>query len=253
MGPALHSVGVEQVHNAPMYPRRDVDITSTLPKVTEYWVPRPSEMGEEGYEGLYFRDVCVLSGIRIDIARGVMQFERAAAQWAGDYAADEGEFESMARAVESFDSYGDVDELHDGIHLPAELQGSDQDLRGFDLGVAGLSYVMAATGFYPVASCRSHLGRTWSAEPVVLFATDEERLRRLQPLVAQSGCGLSADATRGKVLRVVSAPSILEMMDLAQHLFDKRADFRLLPKTTRKQAGRMRSVGANPPDEHRLF
>ncbi|MFB8145362.1 hypothetical protein ACFC1W_01310 [Microbacterium sp. NPDC056003] len=193
-------------------------------------------MSDEGYAGLYFRDVLVIANTRVDDALGVMLWERAAAAWVVDHSSSEDEFEALAVAIEGIEADADFEDLGALADLPAALTEDGYTLGGLELGVSGLSYVLSALGFYPVASCRSHVARSWSAEPVVLFASDEKRLQLLQPLVAASGCGLGLDSTRGHILVVVYAPSIAEMLSLTASLFETRASFRSLPKTARKQS-----------------
>lgn len=222
-----------------MYPRRDTDVDASLPSLDDYWVPKPSETDEEGY-GLNFRDVSALSGVTVADARGVLQWERGAADWVSEHAEDEERFETLARLAESYNPVDGLDDFPSDPLFPVPLQDSDYSLWGLELGVSGLSYVMAATGFYPVASCRSHAHNSWADHPTVLFACDKRRLERLQPIIAQSGCGLNVDSTRGKTLLVVYSPSIVEIMNLAGAAFDARAEFRALPKTIRT-----RSNGSN--------
>lgn len=220
---------------------------ASLPQLSEYWVPKPSDMDGEGY-GLNFRDVGVLSGVRTIDAHEVMLWERAVAEWVDERASNENEFEVLAKMAESYDP-DEPDADFEGLEIPPGLQDG-YSLWGLELGVAGLSYMMAATGFYPVASCRSHVQHSWSAEPVVLFAANEARVKLLQPLVKESGCGLDVDATRGQTLLVVYAPSIVEVMNLTSHLYERRGELRNLPKTDRK---RSKTPQIKPPPPPTLF
>lgn len=233
-----------------MHPRRSIEISSSLPSRVEYWVPKPSEMADEGY-GLFFRDVHVLNGVSAAEANGVLQWERRAADWVADGARDEREFESRARMVESFDPDAPAEETPD--ELPLGLRETDFSLWGLELGVSGLSHVLAATGFYPVASCRSHVENSWSPAPVVLLATDEERLQRLQTLAKRNGCGLDVDDTRGRPLFCVYAASIVDTMALAQALFDNRGELGKLPKTSRKRSPLPASGKSGSKEQTSLF
>lgn len=219
-----------------MYPRRDIRVDASIPPHFNYWVPKPSETDEEGY-GLSFRDVWALSGISEADARGILAWEKGAAEWASTQAADEEGFEALAKYLESYNPDDEPDDPPFGANLPDELRDSDYSLWGTELGVAGLSHVMAATGFFPVASCRSHIGHSWSFEPVVLFTADEQRVRDLQPLVASARCGFDTEPSRGRPLLVVNAPSIVEIMDLARRLFDKRQEFGAMQETSRTKHG----------------
>ncbi|MDL9981191.1 hypothetical protein [Microbacterium candidum] len=205
-------------------------------------------MDEEGYAGLYFRDVRVITGTPVADARGVMLWEQKAAAWVANHSANEAEFEELAKAAEGIDADGEIEDLEALADLPATLAEDQHCLWGLDLGVSGLSHVLSALGFYPVASCRSHLAHSWSPEPVVLFASDEDRLRLLQPFIAESGCGLGLDSSRGHTLVVVYAPSIVEMLALTASIFDARASFRSLPKTARKQSQPDEVVVAAPEE-----
>lgn len=236
--------------NASMYPKRAVEIDSSMPSGASYWVPIPSEANDEGY-GLNFRDVHVLDGVSVGDAREVLQWERVAATWVVDGASDEEEFESRARTVESFDPL-DPD-CENTVDIPIELQRANSSLWGLELGVSGLSHVLAVTGFYPVASCRSHRRHSWSPAPVVHMATNEERLQHLQPLIADSGCGLDADESRGRPLFVIYAPSIVEIMTLAQELFEKRGEFRRLSKTSRRRSSPLGHKGSGSIGQETLF
>lgn len=227
---------VRPVQNAPMYPRRHTTVDPSLPALSSYWVPKPSETDEEGY-GLNFREVFALSDVTVAEAKGILTWERNAAEWASAQVTNEPQFESVATYLEAFNPDNELDDPPFGVDLPPDLRDSSYCLWGLELGVSGLSHVMAATGFFPVASCRSHFERSWSSEPIVFFASDERRLHEIQPLVASTGCGLGTDLTRGKPLLVVNAPSIVELMRLAQQLFEKRQQFRVLPKTSRRGHG----------------
>lgn len=222
-----------------MYPIRDIHIVSSIPEVARYWVPKPRDAGDEGF-GLNFRDVGVLDVVPVLELRKLLAWEAASAGWVTDGAGDEAEFEERARAVETFDPW-DASH-HEG--LPVELQAGSS-LMGLELGVSALSYVMAATGFFPVASCRSHAENSWSPVPTVLFATDKRRLLLLQPLLVRSACGVTPEESRGQPLFAIYAQSIFQMMKLAEELFARRREFKALSKTGRKQGIRRSSEPAS--------
>lgn len=212
-----------------MYPLADVEIDSTIPANASYWVPKPSEISEEGFG--YFRDVWALVGARTRDVAPLLKWERRAAEYVTRASHDAWQFDQLAKIIET---YSPDDDDNEG-QLPAELQEGWTGLGGLELGVSGLAHALSNAGFYPAASCRTHPDRHWSESPVLLFASDRERLARLHRLAAPTGCGLSADNSRGDPLFTVYSRSIVELMDLAQRLFAERSDFRTLPKTDRKR------------------
>lgn len=231
-----------------MYPVREVMIDSSIPANADYWVPKPSDIDDEGY-GCYFRDVWPLVGVSTKEAKAVIEWERKAAQYVTRRSASEVEFEALAEAIEGYSPEGD-----DGdTFIPQELSRNWAGLGGLDLGVSGLAHALSNAGFYPAASCRTHIGHSWSDRPVILFASDHERLVRLQPFIQRAYCGLHADASRGKPLFAVYSRSILELMELASTLFEHRVEFRSLPKRGRRSVDAGRTVRRGTEDEPRLF
>lgn len=214
-----------------MFPQRETKINATISASAEYWIPDPSDIDEEGY-GLFFQDVHPILDVAVADARAIVDWEHAAAKWVSSAATNESEFEALAEAVESYDPDFPEDSLDSEVLFPADLLDSADSLSGLELGVSGLSYSLAATGFYPVASCRSHLGHSWSPEPVVLFATTETMLRELKPLIARCKCGLDTDATRGRPLFVVYASTIFKIMDLAEEILSHQDEFLRLSESS---------------------
>jgi hypothetical protein len=212
-----------------MYPRREVTIDSSMPAGASFWVPKPSDVNDEGI-GCYFRDVWPLIGVSTSDTRALIVWERRAAEYVNRESQSEERFEELAAKIEDY--------LPDDIdaELPDEIAEGATGLGGLELGVAGLTYSLSNAGFYPAASCRSHVERSWSPEPVVLFAADERRLQLFQPLVAEADCGLAFDESRGEPLFAVYSRSIAELMELAGLLFEKRSEFRRLPKTGRRRS-----------------
>lgn len=226
-----------------MYPLADVEIDASIPEDASYWVPRPSEITDEGFG--YFRDVWPLVGARTKEVAPLLAWERHAAAYVASESEDVRSFDSLARNVETYMPDSDDSEAE----LPAELRAEWTSLCGLELGVSGLAHALSNAGCYPAASCRTHPDRHWTAVPVVLFASDRRRLARLHPLIVTTGCGLAADATRGDPLFAVYARSIVELMDLAQQLFKHRSEFRALPKTDRRQ----RKPRSRRRDQQTLF
>lgn len=226
-----------------MYPLTDLEIDSSIPANASYWVPKPSEITDEGFG--YFRDVWPLVGARAKDVGPLLAWERRAAAYVASESEDMQSFDALARVVETYMQDADDNEADS----PAELQADWTSLAGLELGVSGLAHALSNAGFFPAASCRSHPDRNWTDGPVVLFASDRERLARLHPVVGATGCGLAADATRGDPLFAIYARSIIELMDLAQQLFEDRSEFRAIPKTDRKQS----SHTLRRPDRQTLF
>jgi hypothetical protein len=231
-----------------MYPVRDVAVDPTVRVSAMYWVPKPSEISEEGY-GCYFRDVWPLVAVHTSDAAATIAWERRAADWVIRSAANETEYEALAIKVETYSPDDDEAEI-----LPDELTEEWAGLGGLELGVAGLSYALSNAGFYPAASCRTHEGYSWADCPVVLFATGPARLAQLQPLVEQAGCGLHEELSRGAPLFGVHARSVVELMDLAQIVFAHRVSLRAIPKSERRRGRKPFTSRANTGEPHpRLF
>lgn len=227
--PDKHTALACQLHYAAsMYPVRDVHVDSLIPSDAPYWVPKPSDIDEEGI-GCYFRGVWPLIGVRTRETKTLIVWERNAATYVARESDGEEGFDALAKSVELWTPDDDDSEAA----LPEELQRDGTGLDGLELGVAGLTYALSNAGFYPAASCRSHPGHSWSVCPIVLFAADRRRMTRLKPLVEESHCGLDIESSRGHPLFSVYSRSILELMALAELLFQHRSDFRSLPKTDR--------------------
>lgn len=226
-----------------MYPVAEVQIASSIPADASFWVPKPREIGDEGFG--FFRDVWPITNALTAETKRLLEWERVAAAYAAEAAQDANEFEVLARRIEAFDPGDDSPPAE----FPEVLTEDWFGLAGLELGVAGLTYALSNAGFFPAASCRSHAERSWSDSPVVLFAGDEVRVQLLQPLIEESGCGLRAEHGRGEPLLVTYARTIQEMMNLAEALFQQRVDFRKLPKTGRRQ----RVPAATPSKQLPLF
>lgn len=202
-----------------MIPRADIEIESGIPAGATFWTPEPEDIGDEGFG--FFQDVWPILDVSPSEAADVIDAERVAVAFADAGSTNQREFEDLAKAVEDEYPY----ELSDDA--PAFMRESNwSGLESLDLGVAGLVYALAACGFFPAASCRSHHNglRQWSDYPVVMFAADKAHAVKLQPLVEANGCGLEDDGARSDLL-CVYAPSIVEMMNLATALLDASNEF----------------------------
>jgi hypothetical protein len=179
-------------------------------------MPAENEISEEGIG--FFRDVWTILDVSLSDAADVVADERVAATAVDAVATDPGSFERLAIVVEEhnpdFPSEDPADEASIEL-LARHADVHTVGLPGLEIGVAGLSYALAAIGCVPAASCRSHVGKhSWSDRPVVLAAIDRAHAEWLQPLVERSSCGFDIDNHRPDFL-VIHARSISEMMDLA--------------------------------------
>jgi hypothetical protein len=214
-----------------MFPRVAVEIEVSIPPGDGYWVPKPSEIDEEGFGD--FRGVWPIVNATTRLTGDVIRDERVAADYVDAHASTPDDFEKLALQIENYAPSVDESVVPD---FAAAFGRTWDGLESLELGVTGLTYALSNAGFYPAASCRSHVGNhSWAPNPVVLFACDKPRAELLQPLVREAGCGLRADHTRGQLL-CIYAPSIRETMTLASSLFEHRVYFRKLPKTGRKRS-----------------
>lgn len=213
-----------------MIPTAEVEVSTDIPKAAEFWVPKPSDIDEEGFS--YFRGVWPIVGAQSRLTFDVIEAERRGVAYIDEHAGSDEEFEILAGRVEALsDDTSDPDDL--ALLHALCVDGADwPGLCGLEIGVAGLVYALSNAGFYPAASCRSHYSQSWSSCPVVLFAADEERVKRLKPVVQESHCGFELDTMRSELL-AINASTITAMMDLATALFARRGQFRSLPKTAR--------------------
>jgi hypothetical protein len=200
-------------------PNSEERFKEALPVQASFWMPSEQEILDDTALG-FFHDVWILVDVDAAEARAVVTEERQILDYLDSLANTADEFEELATAVES----ADPDSL-DHKRFPADsidenwIRRDDfPPLEGLEVGVAGLSYALAAMGCVPQASCRGHLGRgAWSPYPVVYVAIDEPRARRLEALVADTGCGFCIDPERSELL-VVAAASITSMSRLAEAL-----------------------------------
>ncbi|MDQ7906870.1 hypothetical protein RB614_20350 [Phytohabitans sp. ZYX-F-186] len=204
-----------------LIPRTDIDLDSALPGAATFWMPARDEIHDEGIG--FFRGVWAIFDVPLSEAAVVVADERAAAAAVDAVATDAESFEDFARVIEGHNPDFPSEEPEDEADMATLAEHGDVDsvsLCGLDLGVAGLTYALAATGCVPAASCRSHAERSWSDRPVVLAAIDREHAQWLQPLVQRSSCGFGIDDERPEFL-VIHARSITEMMDLAAAILAK--------------------------------
>ncbi|WP_417555515.1 hypothetical protein [Microbacterium sp.] len=148
-------------------------------------------------------------------AERVMEAERIAAVFADENSTTVAEFEEILDQAEFEVPDVPSDEA------PAFIsQASWYGVNQLEVGVAGLVYALNAVGIVTAASCRGHseAHRRWANGPIVVFASNEPRARALAELVVASGCGFDINTADHPDLLAVTAPSITEMMGLADQI-----------------------------------
>jgi hypothetical protein len=212
-----------------------------LPAGIDCGYPTRDEISEEGFG--YFRGTWWLGHVPLSDARRTVEFERDLVAALDALADDEQEFEDLAAAVEHIEpDDGEVPALLtdtpvEGLVRP--FTDDDLPLGGLEIGVAGLTYALSAVGFRTAASCRAHGANSWTDCPIVLFGAHKWRAVLLAELAAEAGCGIGQD----RDMLTVYAPSIMNLMSLAEGVLAKRASFRSKPGTP---ARRERRTGGSP-------
>jgi hypothetical protein len=158
-------------------------------------------------------------------------------------AADDAEFDALAREEEGALALDDPEEGF--VAAP-------------DLGMFAACLALCAAGCATAASCRGHPGpNTWASYPTILFTADRRRARIVEELARQAGCGLVSTGDGRLDLR---APSIEEVLQLAEALIERRAQFEALPLPAALREARgeepppsMRRAPKPPPGQAALF
>ncbi|CCQ45852.1 hypothetical protein ARTSIC4J27_1810 [Pseudarthrobacter siccitolerans] len=214
-----------------MHPVFRTELSSDFPAGATFKPPKPSEIDEEGFGN--FRDVVDLRGTTVKEARTYLAAHRRVLEFLDALATNPDDFEEYAQAFENSNAEdaGLSGAAADQIYGLIESQ--DCDLGGLELGVGALAYALSAGKMFPAASCRSHVARSWAPYPVVYFASIRPRAELLRDLIPEngSGCGFDVDPDRPELL-VVAAPSLVDILDLAQSVVDNVAKFRLLTTRT---------------------
>jgi hypothetical protein len=207
-----------------------VDLDPTVPTPPpECALPSAEEISEEGFG--YFRGTWFMGRVPVREAAEIVACETDMIAWLDRVATSAEEFELLASAIESADTY-DIDEP---LLTRATAEGLDRllpgpedlyPLEGLEIGVSGIAHALSALGFRTAASCRSHVNeRSWSDCPIVFFAGPTWRVRILVKLVATYRCGLIE--RRGMLS--IYARSIIDMNGLASRLLEHRTRFRKNP------------------------
>lgn len=182
-------------------PRVDVvaGIVPVLPSAATFWMP-DDDPPADGLGG--FRGVWPLTGVTPADAAALLAREQAVIRELDASAPDARTFDRLARQREAADS---------GLGT----RSRPLDLGGLEIGVAGLTYALAAIGCVPAASCRGHVGEdAWSYHPIVFLAVDRPRADWLLPRVRRAKCGFGVGAGRENLL-VIQAASLVDTVRLA--------------------------------------
>lgn len=123
----------------------------------------------------------------------------AEARWLGQAAkcGSAVEFDSVLGDAPETEAAGDFDYL----------------FRYLDVGVAGLTLVLAAADYATFYSCRGHADIAIDRAPQVGFAAEEARVRLVATLAEQAGCGVHSDES-GYVW--IYASDVTRMHELAK-------------------------------------
>lgn len=206
-----------------MFPTTEASGSIELPTGATYWMPKRSEIDEEGIG--FFRDVWTIIDVPLRDARELAETERRLATAIADLAATAEDFDRLAGVVETGlgDDRPDLTPAERGALEP--FVSDEPPLDGLELGVAGLVYALGAVGMVPAASCRGHCGsRAWSDGPVVYFATTQYCASALADLIKRTGCRFITDPARSDLL-VVAGRSIEDTMNLAEAVLEARQHF----------------------------
>lgn len=192
-------------------PRSDVEVSWEI-EFSALRVPSQSDIEYGGFGSREYSYQLVVDASWEEAAE-LLVHERETVEGLARTARNETEFDELARAEED---EGDVivDEMEGFVIAP-------------DLGVRAAVTALCAAGCVTAASCRGHPGEhAWAPHPVILLTSDGERARILQQACRGVGCGIAS--TDDGRLEIV-APSIEEMLRLAEALIEQRARFASLP------------------------
>ncbi len=210
------------------------DTTPQVPSPIPICVmPKADEISDEGFG--YFRGTWFIGRAALADAQSIVRQEAVVMEWLDEVAANPEEFEQLASAIEA----GDMELLPDSIRGSAIAKGictfvtefeETAPLDGLEIGVAGLTYVLSATGCLTAASCRWHVrSDSWADCPVVFFAAPNWRVHLLAEFIASEGCGLGQDRN----MLTIYGSSIRDTHRLAQRILVERGRFRSRPESSR--------------------
>jgi hypothetical protein len=172
-----------------MIPTYPIVVSTQIPRGASFWMPSQKEFDErvegdgEGFG--FFQDTWLLMDLTIEEAAGLVAEERKLLPLVDRYSGTLEEFEETVSSLENPDLPANQPDRLRGTPLWDDVvdpTGSSREPAFYTLefGVAGLSYVLNSLGFLPVASCRAHYERSWSASPVIYVATTQVGAEWLQ-------------------------------------------------------------------------
>lgn len=206
-----------------LIPTMRLDVDPSFPASLAMGMPDEDEVSEEGYG--YFRDVWAMGEVTHEEAIHMINEERRLVGLVDQGSQSHAEFEALAKALERGEpeylppGYASEHPSSELLQLLSELDEETPPLDALELGVAGLSYALTSIGCFTAASCRSHRSDTsWTDRPVIFFAAERPTVHWLTPMVRDSGCGFADGSERADKLLIVEAPSITNLMDLAERI-----------------------------------
>ncbi len=99
-----------------------------------------------------------------------------------------------------------------------------------EFGVAGLVVALSAAGCVTASSCRGHV-HEHDAVPYVLFRCDPDRAASVARACTTIGCGFGDVAD----MLVIHGYSVAALLDLADLLVERRAEFDRIPASVERQ------------------
>jgi len=193
-----------------MLPRAEGEISWTI-DYARLRTPKEDDLENGGF-GTREYSIALVQGADWEEAIELLRKEREAVARISASASDAEEFNEMAREEEGDEVLADPNE---GFVVPP------------DLGMYAVCVALCAAGCLTAASCRGHPGNyAWADHPTVLFTADRRRTRVLETLARLAGCGL-ASTDDGRLN--LWAPSLIEMLSLAESLIRHRQQFDALP------------------------
>lgn len=229
-----------------MYPVAEPELSTSIPEGWNFWTPKPSEIDAEGFG--YFHEGLDLRGTTAKSARSYLATHLSVFEFISSKANSTEEFDDRASFFEDA-PFEDDEYLEDADYETREFTSSnDCDLGLLELGVGAVAYALSAARMFPAASCRSHSNKqSWAPYPVIYLAASRPRAELLEKLVIESDCGFVVDPARSDLL-VVAAPSLPQILSLANRIVENLSAFRSL--TSRENVPKK---PANPYLQRQLF
>jgi hypothetical protein len=192
-------------------PRDDVEIKWKV-DYQELHTPSAQDLEYGGFATRQYSIALVLQATW-ELASEWLARERGIVARIASQAADAHEFDLLARKEEEDVTIADPNEGFVGAP---------------DLGMFAACLALCAGGCATAASCRGHPDEhAWSNYPIILLTADRDRARLVEDLARQSGSGL---ASTGDGRLELWAPSVAEMLQLAELVIGQRKEFDRLPR-----------------------